>query len=147
MGNRLRLAARVDERFCGAPVQNLPTALQEAVISGVPNQRMLEAIGRLWRDALDEKKIRADKTVQRGLECGLVESPVASLAKAHISVIDRNVRSHVAQKPIGKAPAQHRPNLGHFAGCSEPVKARRKRLPQGRRDRVYTPVFAALEKQ
>ena len=38
----------------GAPVQRLPTALQQAVVCSILNEGMLKAVGRLWGRALDE---------------------------------------------------------------------------------------------
>ena len=75
MRHRLRLPHGLDQRLRRASVQRLPAALQEAVVGRVLNQRVLEAIGRLWRDALDEKKVRAHETVQSGLEHAFIEVP------------------------------------------------------------------------
>src|SRR5580700_919180 len=98
---------------------------------------MLEAIGRLRRGAIDEEKGCVHETGQGGLKRAFIESPVGGL----------RVRRDVAQKGIGEAPPQHCANLRDFARRSQPVKARRKRLPQGRWNRLRSPSLAALENQ
>jgi len=51
--------------FCGVLVQRLPTALEQALVSRVLDQRMLETIGRLRRHALDEQEVGVGETLQR----------------------------------------------------------------------------------
>ena len=72
--DRLRFRLSRDERRGRASVQRLTTASQEAVVGRVLNQRMLEAVGRLWRDAIDEEKVCVHETSQGGFERGFVES-------------------------------------------------------------------------
>jgi hypothetical protein len=57
MGNDLGLSRRalwvVAQDFGGAPVQRLPSGFEQAVVGRVLDQRVLEAIARLRRRALD----------------------------------------------------------------------------------------------
>src|SRR6516225_1872538 len=129
-------------------MQRLAAALQEAVVCRVLNQRMLETVDRLWRDALDEEKVCVQETAQSDLEQAFIEFLFAGFAKTGMARVDEGrVRSDVAQNHIGKAPSQHRPDLCDFAPRSQAVEPRRKRLSQSRRDRRRAPLFAALEKQ
>ena len=61
-GDRLRLQLRGDERQGRAPVQRLTPASEQAVVGGVLNQRMLEAIGRLRRNAVDKENVGVDES-------------------------------------------------------------------------------------
>ncbi len=65
MGDDFRLSRRalglVAQDFCGAAVQRLATALEQALVGRVLDQRVLEAIGRLRAGALDEQEVRVDK--------------------------------------------------------------------------------------
>ena len=79
MRDCLWLPLGLDERLRREPVQRLPAALQEAVVSRVLNQRMLEAVGRLWRDALHEEKVRAEETVQSGSELARIRPPISRI--------------------------------------------------------------------
>ena len=58
MGDRLRLgrlaAGLAAENFSGAAMQGLTAALEEALVGGVLDQRVLKTIGRLRADALDQ---------------------------------------------------------------------------------------------
>ena len=77
MGNDLGLSRRalwiVAQQFRGTAVQRLPAALEQAVVGGVLDQRMLEAIGSLRRRALDKQEVGVGEPVQRHLQRGLVE--------------------------------------------------------------------------
>ena len=86
MGDDFRLGRRalglVAQDFGGAAVQHLATALQQAVIGRVLDQRVLEAVGRLPSMALDEQDVGLGEPVERRLESGFVEASVAGLAEA-----------------------------------------------------------------
>src|SRR5215831_18336669 len=147
-GDSLGLFVSLDKRLRRAPVEGLAAALQEAVVCRVPDQRMLETVDRLWRDALDKEKVCLQETAQSDLEQAFIESLVAGFAKTGMARVDEGrMRSEVAQNHIGKAPPQHRPDLRDFAPRSQAVEACRKRLSQGRWDRLRAPLFAALEQQ
>ena len=57
MGNDFRLRRGslriIAQDFSGAPVQRLPSGFEQAVVGRVLDQRVLEAIARLRRRALD----------------------------------------------------------------------------------------------
>ena len=62
-----RLPARsgeVAQDFSGAAVQRLPAALEQTVVGRVLDQRVLEAIVRLRRSALDKQQVGFGKPVQ-----------------------------------------------------------------------------------
>ena len=64
MGDRFGLGVRVAQRLGGAAVQRLAAALEQALVGRVLDQRVLEAIGRLRRGAVDEEEVgfrRADR--------------------------------------------------------------------------------------
>ena len=63
-GDRLGFFVSLDERLRRAPVQRLAAAFQEAVVGRVLNQRMLEAVDRLRRDAIDKEKVCVHETAQ-----------------------------------------------------------------------------------
>src|SRR5271167_3168810 len=68
MRDRFRLDRRtlrlIAQDFTRAAMQRLPPALEQTVIRGVPDQRVLEAIvGLRWR-ALDEQKVGVGKPIQ-----------------------------------------------------------------------------------
>ena len=67
MGNRFGLGVRVAQRLGRAAVKRLAAALEQAVIGRVLDQRMLEAVGRLRADALDEQDVGRGEPVERGL--------------------------------------------------------------------------------
>jgi hypothetical protein len=58
-----------------APVQRLAAALQQAVVGGVLDQRVLEAIVRVRRDAFDEQQLGVGEPVERGAQRRLAISP------------------------------------------------------------------------
>ena len=77
--DRLRFRLSGDQRRCGAPVQGLTAASQEAVIGRVLNQRMLETVACLRRDTFDEQKRGIDEAGQSSLERSLVEPVTGGL--------------------------------------------------------------------
>ena len=138
--DRLRFRLSSDERRGRASVQRLTTAFQEAVVGRVLNQRMLETVGRLWRDAIDEEKVCVHETSPKRIWS---EASSKSRCRRPVAALRRDV----AQKGIGEAPPQHCADLRDFARRSQPVEPRRQRLPQGRRNRLRSPSLAALENQ
>ena len=69
MRERLGLRrGRGQQDFGRAAVQRLAAALQQAVVGGVLDQRVLEAIVRVRRDAFDEQQLGVDELVERGVE-------------------------------------------------------------------------------
>ena len=63
IGGMLGVAA---QDFGRAPMQRLPAALQQAVVGGVLDQRMFEAIVRLRRRALDIEQVGFGKPSSAG---------------------------------------------------------------------------------
>ena len=73
MGDRLGLAVRGEQRLAGAAMQRLAPALQETFIGRVSDQRVLEAVGRIWRRAFDEEKIGFGEAFEGGLKAAVVD--------------------------------------------------------------------------
>ena len=63
----------VAQDFGGAAVQRLAAALEQAVVGRVLDQRVLEAIARLWASAFDDEQVRVGQPVERGLEREVVD--------------------------------------------------------------------------
>src|SRR6516225_10724005 len=128
MRNSFRLGRGVLEigaqDFPRAPVKGLPAAPEQAVVSRVLNQRVLETIVGLRRRALHKQEVGFGKPIQRRLQRWLVEL------------------ANVAQQRIGKRASKNGPDLRDLAGRAEPIKARGKRLLQGWRDGLNAPLFA-----
>ena len=96
-GDRLGFFVSCDKLLRRAPVQRLAAALQEAVVCRVPNQRMLETVDRLWRDALDEEKVCVQETAQSDLEQAFIEFLVARFAKPGMARVEESrMRSDIA---------------------------------------------------
>ena len=74
MRNELRLRSGVlrivPQDFGGAAVQRLAAALEQAVVGGVLDQRVLEAIGRLVARAFGDENVGLGEFFQRGLQGG-----------------------------------------------------------------------------
>ncbi len=119
----------VAQQFGSAPVQRLPTALEEAVVGRVLDQRVLEAIACLRRRALDEQEVGVGKPVQRCLQLGLVEF------------------GNVTQQPVCEIAPKDRTDLRDLARRAEPVETRSERLLQGWRDGLNAALLASLQKQ
>jgi len=133
MGDDFRLGRSalglIAQEFGGAAVQRLPAALEQAVVSRVLDQRVLEAIGRLRARALGDEEVRVGEPVQRQLEAGILDTA------------DR------AQQRIGEVPSQDGADLGDLARFAKPVEPRRERLLKRRRDRLQAAGLAALEQK
>ena len=90
---------------------NLATlAAQHAFVRRFLNQRMLEAVGRIGRKAVNEHEVGVDKLLQRGVEFSLGAPG------------DRE------QQPEREFPPRDRPNLRDVARVAEPVEPRGERL-------------------
>jgi hypothetical protein len=61
---------QADEGFGDMSVNFATFAPQHAFVSGLLNQRVLEAIARIGSDAVDEDEIGVDKLLQRGAQLG-----------------------------------------------------------------------------
>ena len=72
-GRACRTLCVLAQDFSGAAVQRLATALEQAVVGSVLDQRVLEAIGRLMARALGDEEVRFGEPVERRLEGGVVE--------------------------------------------------------------------------
>ena len=122
MSDRFRSPLRCDERSGRAPVQRLPAALQKAVVRRVVDQCMLEAVARLWGDAVGEEKIRVDQRSQGQFERVLVVSPRGGVAEtAEIGGLP--VNRDVAQKAVREV----RPSTAAICAASraDPSRSRR----------------------
>ena len=71
MGDRLRFGGGMfrlfAQNFGSATMQNLPPALEQTVIRGILDQRVLEAVGGGRRGAVDQQEIGFHEPIQRGL--------------------------------------------------------------------------------
>jgi hypothetical protein len=78
MGDDFRLSCSalglVAQDFGGAAMQRLSAALEQAVVGGILDQRVLEAIVRLRAGVLGDKEVRVGEPVERGLKGGVVGS-------------------------------------------------------------------------
>jgi hypothetical protein len=114
------------QNLSGSPMQVLATAPEEALISRILDQRVLEAVVGLRERALDKQEVSFGKPIQRRLQRALVEA------------------SHGSEQRIRETAAQHCADLRGLARSAEPIEPCRERLLQGRRDRLRTTLFAAL---
>ena len=73
MRDRFGLGVRVAQRLGGAAMQRLAAALEQALVGRVLDQRVLEAIVRLRRRALDEQEVGLGEPLERGLQARLVD--------------------------------------------------------------------------
>jgi hypothetical protein len=77
MGDGFGLGRRVfgfvPEDFARSAMERPAAALEKALVGGVLDQRVLEAIGRLGAGALDEQEVRVDKAIERGLQAAVVD--------------------------------------------------------------------------
>ena len=119
----------VAQDFRGAAVQRLAAGLEQALIRRVLDKRVLEAISRLRRCALDDEEVGPGETVERGLETAVVD------------------RGHCAQKREGKIAPEHGADLRDLACFPEAVEPRRERLLKRRRDRLRAALDSALEQE
>ena len=120
----LRLTA---QEFGGSEVQRLAAALEQAVVGGVLDQRVLETVSRLRSMALDEQNVGLGKPLQCRLQRAFVEA------------------GHGLEQCIRESPAQHGSDLSGLARGAEPFEPCGERLLQGRRDRLRAALFAALQ--
>ena len=74
MGDRFGLGVRVAQRLGRAAVKRLAAALEQALVGGVLDQRVLETVGGGRRGAVDEQEVGFREPIQRGLQARLVES-------------------------------------------------------------------------
>ena len=83
--DELRLGRRalglVAQNLRGAAVQRLAAALEQALVCRILDQRVLEAIGRPRRRALDDEEVGLGEPVERGLQAAVVDRRL-QLAKA-----------------------------------------------------------------
>jgi hypothetical protein len=110
-------------------MQVLATAPEEALISRILDQRVLDAVVGLRERTLDKQEVSFGKPIQRRLQRALVEA------------------SHGSEQRIRETAAQHCADLRGLARRAEPIEPCRERLLQGRRDRLRTTLFAALSQQ
>ena len=75
MGDSLGLGrCAFAQDFRRARMQRLAAALEQAVIGGILDQRVLEAVGRLRSIALDEQNVGLGEPLQRRLQRAFVEA-------------------------------------------------------------------------
>ena len=77
MRNRLGLRATLEQRLGGAVMERVAAALEQALVSRVPNQRVLETIGGLGRSAFDKQEIGLGEAFERGLQGGSSSPPTS----------------------------------------------------------------------
>ena len=131
MGDRFGLRARraVAQDFGGAAMQRLTAALEKALVGGVLDQRVLEAVGRLRPIALDEQEVGLGEPLQSRSQRALIEA------------------GHGLEQRVREIAAQHCADLRDLARRAEPVEPRGERLLQGRRDRLRAALLAALQQE
>ena len=107
----------------------LAAALEQAVVGGILDQGVLEAVGCLRAMAVDEQNVGLGQPLERRLQHARVEA------------------SDGLEQRIRETAAQHRADLRGLARGAEPVEPRRERLLQGRRDRLGAALFPALQQE
>ena len=118
----------VGQHLCDLRVQRLAPRLQQRVVGGVAQQRVLEGVGRLRRQAAPEREAGFDQLVQRGLErLGRVRRQrldqfVAELAADRGADLGDLLDRRVAVEPRHQRVAQRRGD-GHAARRADVVEA------------------------
>src|SRR5262249_6336394 len=112
MCQQFRLGGRsvreaVAQNLGDAPMQHLPPALKEIFVGRILNERMLEAIVAVWREALDEQNIGFRELFQRGLQRCVGHT------------------GERAEKTIGEATSNPRADLRYLSGRAKAVEPRR----------------------
>ncbi len=125
-----RACSVVAQDFGRAAVQRLAAALEQAVVGGVLDQRVLEAIVGLRRR-------RPRRTGGRPRRA----APTTLAARL------RRGRPTIAQQRVGEVASKNRADLRDLARRAEPIEARGERLLQGRRDRLHAALLAALQQE
>src|SRR5271166_4623082 len=74
MADRFGLGVRVAQRLGGAAVKRLASALEQALVGCILDQRVLETISRGRRGAVDEQEVGFGEPIERSLQAQLVES-------------------------------------------------------------------------
>ena len=126
---RRRIGEAVAQNLGDAAVQNLAPALEQIFVGRVLDERVLEAVVALGRQALDQHDVGVGELFQRRLQRRIVHPG------------DR------AQQAVGEAAADHRADLRYLARRAEAVEPRRQRLLQRRRDGVDAALLAALQEE
>src|ERR1700736_3399184 len=85
---------------CDDEMQLLAPTLEERFVGRIADQRVLELVSRIGRDAADVKQFRVSKTAKRRLQ---------------LRFSDRMDRT---EQFVGKFAADHRADLDHFLGRS-----------------------------
>ena len=130
MGDRLGFGRRAfAQDFGRAAMERLTAALEQAVVGGVLDQRVLEAVGRLRSIALDEQNVGLGEPLQRRSQRAFVEA------------------GHGLEQRVRESAAQHGADLRGLTRGAEPIEPRGERLLQGRRDRLRAALFAALQQE
>jgi hypothetical protein len=111
-------------------MQDLTPAFEKIFIGSVLNQRVLETVVGVRRQALDQQNVGFGEPFQSGLQ-GCAFHP-----------------GDIAQEAIGEAASDHRADLRHLTRRAEPVEPRHQRLLQSRRDGLDAAAsLAALQKE
>ena len=121
-GDQLRLRFKHLGKTClegggYAGVQLLPTPPEQALISCVTHQRVLEDVGGCRRNAAAKDKLRGDKAIERCEKLGLRQ------------------RNDGRKQFVVELPADAGADLRNLLHWGEAVEARHQRVVQGRRNR------------
>ena len=87
-------------------MQRLAAALEQALVGRVLDQRVLEAVGRLAADALDDENVSLGEPVERGLQGGVGDPGYRA------AVSDRG---YGGEQRIGEIAPEHGANLRDLA--------------------------------
>src|SRR5262245_60502842 len=99
-------------------MENLASALQQILISRILNERLLEAILGIRRQALYQQNVCLGEPVERGLQRRVLHP------------------GHGAKEWVGEVPSNHGADLCHLARRAKPIEPRSQRLLQSRWDHV-----------
>ncbi len=83
MRDRFWFGVRVAQRLGRAAVERLAAALEQAVVGGVLDQRVLEAVVRLTAGALGEQKVGLGEPIERCLQASASPPPAAVIDRGY----------------------------------------------------------------
>ena len=128
--DRLGLGRRaIAQKLSGAAMQRLAPAFEQVFVGRVLDQRVLETVFGLGRQALDQENVGLGELFQRLLQRRLVHF------------------RDCAQEGKGKAAPKHGADHRDLARRTEPIEPRGQGLLQGRRDRLRAALFGAFEQE
>jgi hypothetical protein len=97
----------------------LSATLQQGTVGHLLNQRMLEAVARLWQPAALKDQLGCNQLIERRSQVGIRQ------------------RRKSLEQPIGELATDYRADLSDLPHGAETIETRHKRLSNRRRDRQW----------